>query len=303
MTAPPAGLIAQAPLAPLTTLRIGGPAAWLAEVDSAGKLDEVLAWARTSRLRHLILGLGSNVLVDDRGVDGLVIRLGGAFAEWSQDPASGLVRAGGGVQLQRLGARLAGDGHAACAFMACIPGTVGAAVRINAGTTRWGEMADVLVSAEVLAGDGTVRTLAAADLALAYRSSRLCADPAAVVLSALIDPGPRAAGDGGRERLAAITRERAGRQPRSARTCGSVFKRPAGGEPAGWYLDRAGMRGLRHGDAQVADEHANWIVNRGAATAADVRALIAEGTARVQAQFGVMLQREVIYLPEDLWTS
>ena len=216
--------------------------------------------------------------------------------------ADGVVKAGAGVYLPHFAATLARRGWAGFEFLIGIPGTVGAAVRLNAGTGPHQEMADILKSVTVLTSDLQLRTFSAAALQFGYRHSLLMAHPRWLVLEAeffLRDQAPPL-------ELAAthrrIIQQRRAKFPPEKLTCGSVFKNPPQGPPAGWLIDQCGFKGKSVGDAQVSTHHANFIINRGRATAAHLQALIADIQETIWQKHAIHLEREVVFLPEDLLT-
>jgi UDP-N-acetylmuramate dehydrogenase len=195
---------------------------------------------------------------------------------------------------------MARRGWAGFEFLIGIPGTVGAAVRLNAGTGPRQEMADILKSVTILTSELHLHTFTAAELELGYRHSRLLAHPTWLVLEAeffLRDIAPPQELARAHRR---IIQQRRVKFPPEKLTCGSVFKNPPQGPGAGWLIDQCGFKGRSQGDAQVSTHHANFIINRGRATAADMKALMAEIQEKVWKQHGIRLEREVIFLPDDL---
>lgn len=284
---------ADVPLAPRTTWKIGGPARWLVEVTELASLSPLLASLARAEIRWAVLGNGSNVLVSDRGFDGAVIVLEGALAtvELARDAAPGEARAhrviaGGGASLTKL-LRLVKDEHLADLWvLGGVPGSVGGAVKMNAGT-RWGEVSDALVEV-VLARASGLGTVPAAALGLSYRHSAIDAD--AIVARAIF-----AVGDADLEtrgKLDEVLAYRKATQPLQHPSCGSVFANPPG-DSAGRLVEAAGLKGFRVGAMQVAEQHANWILNTGGGTAAEATRLIAHIQAEVEARFGVLLRPEV----------
>ena len=213
-----------------------------------------------------------------------------------------IVKAGAGVYLPHFAATLARRGWAGFEFLIGIPGTVGAAVRLNAGTGPGQEMADILKSVTVLTSELQLRTIPAADLQLGYRHSLLLDHPRWLVVEAEFFLRQQASF----RELAAVHRriilQRQAKFPPEKLTCGSVFKNPPQGPPAGWLIDQCGFKGRSIGDAQVSTRHANFIINRGRASAADMQALIAEIQETVWKQHTIRLEREVVFLPDDLLT-
>ena len=276
------------PLAPRTTWKIGGAARWLCEVATQDALVSLLATLRDGGLRWAVLGNGSNVLVSDQGFGGVVIVLVGELAtvriERIERGEPHLVFAGGGASLTKL-LRLAKDeGLDGLWVLGGVPGTVGGAVKMNAGT-RWGEVSDTLRSVVLATADGA-RSVAAADLGLAYRHSRFDG----IVATATFAVGDADAAM--RAKLDEVLAYRKGSQPLQWPSCGSVFANPAG-ESAGRLIEAVGLKGHRIGGVEVSTQHANWILNVGDATAADATALIELCRRRVFEAFGVELRPEV----------
>ncbi|PXA98006.1 UDP-N-acetylenolpyruvoylglucosamine reductase, partial [Nostoc sp. 3335mG] len=232
------------------------------------------------------LGLGSNLIVRDGGVPGIVVRLGKPFAKVAAD--SLILTCGGGASGILVSSTARDAGIAGVEFLRSIPGTVGGFVRMNGGAYGR-EVADVLVDAQVVTRDGTLTTLAPAELNYRYRHSDL--PDGAIVVAATFrgEAGDPAAIQAEMDRIAAA---REASQPLRSKTGGSTFKNPDGHKA--WALvDAAGCRGLRKGDAQVSEKHCNFLLNTGNATSADIEALGEEVRAKVQAQSGVTLEWEI----------
>jgi UDP-N-acetylmuramate dehydrogenase len=293
---------ADEPLAAYTTLRVGGAASALVRAESAADLAHVARVCARLQRPWLILGRGSNLLVADDGWPGVVVLLGRAFRgvevlPAGRDPAelpvgtAVRVRAGAAEPMPVLAARLARLGLGGLAFGVAIPGSLGGAVRMNAGA-HGGEMRDVLQHAEVVRLDreGACERIPAAALAMAYRHSRLPAD--AVVVAAELrleraDDSTLAAD------MAEMKRWRREHQPINEPSCGSVFRNPDG-DSAGRLIDSAGMKGHRVGGAAVSRVHANFITVSPGASATDVAAVIRAVRERVAAVHGVRLRTEVV---------
>lgn len=274
------------PLAPLTTYRLGGRAALYCEPESREDLALVKEVVRQSGLEPLVIGRGSNLLVAEGGFAGLVIRLGEGFASATRDGTR--VVAGAAMALPQL-ARWAGErALTGLEFGVGIPASVGGAVRMNAGG-HGGEIAQVLVSAEVCDFFGEDRTWPAEELAYSYRHSAL--GPGALVWSAEFELAVDDV-ESIRERMAEITRWRREHHPGGAGNAGSVFKNPSG-SAAGLLIDEAGLKGLRVGGATVSEKHANFIVAGEDATPHDVYELMREVRHRVFEASGVVLEPEV----------
>lgn len=275
-----------APLAARTTLRIGGPARFFAEVADAPALARVLKFASSEDLPVLVLGKGSNLLVPDAGFPGVVLVLAGAFRETRVEGTE--IVAGGGVSLMALAVAARDAGLAGLEDVSGIPSSVGGAVRINAGSYG-SEIFDVLVSATLVSREGRAQTVAAAEIPHAYRWTALC-DTGDVVAEARFllskkSPGAVAA------RMAEVAAKRSGALPKQP-NAGSIFKNPPG-RFAGALLEECGLKGRRVGGAEVSSVHANVIVNTGGATAEDVKRLMEEMKMAVQDKFGVELQPEI----------
>ncbi|MBD0330156.1 MAG: UDP-N-acetylmuramate dehydrogenase [Thermoleophilia bacterium] len=274
------------PLARLTTLGTGGPARRFARPATVEELRRALAFAAEERLDVVVVGLGSNVLAADEGVDALVLRLTGELAAVEDDGAR--LRGGGGaanaVALHRARAAGLGGFEFACA----IPGTLGGGVRMNAGAYG-SDFAAVLERALVVgAGDASWRI--PAELGLAYRRSSLGpGEVVAVVELRLrrVDP------DVVKARVRELNGARKAAQPTNRRTFGSVFKNPVHELSAGRMLEACGLKGFRIGGAQISPKHANFIENADGARSADALALMAEARRRARERFGVELEREV----------
>ena len=273
------------PLAPRTWFRVGGPARLLFTPADADDLAAFLR-ARPRELPVVPLGVASNVLVRDGGIDGVVVRLTGALAE--VELVDGLLVAGAGASDRRIALAAARAGLAGLEFMVGIPGTIGGSVRMNAGAFG-GETADRLVWAEVLDPEGRCHRLARDELGLAYRHSALPAGWIVLRAAFRLTPGDPAAIQ---RRMAAIKAERARSQPLHVATGGSTFKNPPGARA--WELiDRAGCRGLRLGQAMVSEKHCNFLVNLGGARAWELERLGEEVRRRVRAATGVTLEWEI----------
>lgn len=276
------------PLGPKTTLRVGGTARCYAEPAGEHDLALLLGEAARMGVPVLMLGRGSNVLIPDAGVRALVIRLSGAgWQEFSPLP-DGTVWVGAGLRLKELCGLAAAQGLAGFEFLEGIPGTLGGALRMNAGAMGGG-MFDVVASVRIMLPTGETRTLRREEFHVAYR---VCQELAGVIaLGAVLAPVAKADSATVREKIAALQARRHETQPRES-SAGCMFKNPAG-TSAGLEIDRAGLKGLRIGDAEVSTVHANFIINRGHATSAEVVALMREVRARVREARGVELEPEV----------
>ncbi|WP_085809042.1 UDP-N-acetylmuramate dehydrogenase [Sphingomonas sp. TZW2008] len=282
----PTRLRQNAPLAPLVWFKSGGAADFLLEPGSVDDLAKFLA-NLDSAVPVMALGLGSNLIVRDGGVRGIVVRLGKPFATVERIDATTL-RCGGGASGILVSSTARDAGIAGLEFLRSIPGTVGGFVRMNGGAYGR-ETADVLVDCDVVLRSGERHTLMASDLGYTYRHSAL--PDGAIVVGATFRgaPGDPAAIQAEMNRIAA---SREASQPLRSKTGGSTFKNPSGHKA--WQLvDAAGCRGLRRGDAQVSEKHTNFLLNLGSATSADIEALGEEVRARVKAESGVTLEWEI----------
>jgi UDP-N-acetylmuramate dehydrogenase len=273
-------------LSRFTTLGTGGPARAFARPESVDELREALAWAAAEGMDAVSVGLGSNLLVADEGVDALVLKLAGELAAVEVDET--ILRAGGGaanaVALHRARAAELGGFEFACA----IPGTAGGGVRMNAGAYG-GDWAGVLERALVVSADRSEwRT--PQELGLRYRSSDLHPGEVVAQVEFRLEPRPAAQI---KATIAELQEQRKAAQPTNKRTFGSVFKNPEHELSAGRMLEACGLRGHRVGGAQISPRHANFIENADGARSADAIALIAEGRRRAREQFGVVLEHEV----------
>lgn len=281
-------LAAGAPLAPLTTIRVGGPADWLCRASSSGQVVAALRWAREHEVPVAVVGRGSNLLVSDEGFRGLALRLAGPLAGIRVSGTD--LWCGGGASLPRAVQRAAAHGLTGLEFGASIPGTAGGAVAMNAGA-HGGELAGVLRWAVVCSADGR-RRIGREQLDLGYRRSALAPGEVVSMAGFALTPGDpaRIAAD-----LAAFRGHRRATQPQGVRTFGSVFTNPAG-DSAGRLLEAAGCKGLRIGGARFSPVHANFIEADPDCRAADVLALMSEGRRRVATAGGPCLHPEVRYL-------
>lgn len=303
------------PLAPYTIYKIGGPARYFAEARNADDLRESLAYAAEKKAPFFIMGAGSNVLVADKGYDGMVIRMTG-----------GEVRADGerlvadaGVMMARAAGEAARAGLMGFEWGIGVPGTIGGSVRGNAGCFG-GEMKDVVASVEVFdAKKVSILNSQVSDCEFGYRDSIFKRHPEWVVLSATmkLKKGETAAIQSEMRRMSA---ERAAKQDIGTKSCGCIFKNPAWPKsaeekekllrehpelvrffgyshiPASFLIDRAGLKGTCVGHGCVSRAHANFFVNQGGGTAADIRALAALAKEKVRSLFGIALQEEIQYV-------
>ncbi|WP_416907984.1 MAG: UDP-N-acetylmuramate dehydrogenase [Polymorphobacter sp.] len=278
-------LVADAPLAPLVWFKAGGRADWLFEPADLADLQGFLRQL-SDDVPVMALGLGSNLIIRDGGVPGVVVRLGKAFAGVSVE--GDMLVCGGGASGISVASSARDTGLAGLEFLRGIPGTVGGFVRMNGGAYGR-EVADILVDCEVVTRDGSCRTLSLAELGYSYRHSALLVG--AIVVSARFRGVPGKPEDIAAE-MARIAAAREASQPLRSRTGGSTFKNPPGHKA--WALvDEAGCRGLTRGGAQVSEKHTNFLINTGEASAADIEALGEEVRARVKAHSGIELEWEI----------
>ncbi|HZP59849.1 MAG TPA: UDP-N-acetylmuramate dehydrogenase [Opitutaceae bacterium] len=276
-------------LAAKTTMRVGGAARLYAEPASVADLQVLLRAARERGVEIFFLGRGSNLIVPDEGVDGLVIALGHEHWQRFELRPDGRIWAGAGLRLKNLCGLASRAGLVGFEFLEGIPGSVGGALRMNAGAMG-GWIFDVVEEVEMMTLAGEVKTLRKADMHVAYRH---CAElHEAIALGALLRPAAQADTESISRQIDVYRRKRHETQPREP-SAGCVFKNPPGSS-AGRLIDEAGLKGERVGDAEVSPVHANFIVNRGHATSADVIALMRRVRARVREARGIELEPEVL---------
>ena len=283
------------PLARFTTMRVGGPADLFATVHNAHELRGLVRFARTRGLPHLILGRGSDVVIADAGVRGLVIQVRAEGSRVTDERYT----AEAGVQMARAATETQRAGLTGLEFGLAIPGTVGGAVWANAGAHD-SEVAGVLESARVLDALGNEAIVPVAELGLGYRDSRFKhGDPGAdaprdLIVEATFRLAP-ADPDTIKDRLDEIRHWRQAHQPLGLPSAGSVFRNPPG-DSAGRLVDAAGLKGMRIGGAAVSEKHANFIVNDQKGTASDVRRLAEQVRTAVLARHGVALEFEIEFV-------
>jgi UDP-N-acetylenolpyruvoylglucosamine reductase len=300
MSAPPAGVRGDFPLARLTTVRTGGAAEWFGRPGSEEELVEMLRWAEGEGLEVGVIGSGSNLLVADDGFHGLAIKLDGDLARIERE--GDRVLCGGGARLPSAAAKTASWGLGGLEFGINIPGTAGGAVRMNANAYG-GQLARVLEWVEVATSSGADRR-APEQLGFSYRRSNLRPGEVVARASFRLRPGDP---EEIRATMATMRERRREAQPSGIKTFGSTFKNPederAEGRTAGQLLEAAGCRGLRHGGARFSEKHANFVENEDGATTSEVLELMAEGRRRVHERFEIVLEPEVQLLGEVRWPS
>lgn len=291
------------PLRDYTSFAIGGPAAALITVQDLGELQGLLLFFVEHRIKWRIIGRGTNLLVSDTGFDGVILLLGKGFGGLSRvdggvDGGS-IVQAGAGCSLARLGSWCEDQGLSGLEFVAGIPGTIGGAVIMNAGA--WGcELSEVLVAVTVVTPSGQVCILPRSELDFGYRiwhdlyrRQGATDDAAARWVVVAVELQCVAADQEQIRSLAQSYRQkRQGKQPKREPNAGSFFKNPDG-DAAGRLIEASGLKGLRVGGAMVSPVHANFLVNSGGATAADVLELMEKVRVRVQEDSGILLEPEV----------
>lgn len=275
------------PLARRTWWRVGGPADLYVEIGTRAQLAGLARAVAETEVPLLVMGNASNLLVADAGVRGVVARLTGDLAQASRD--GGVLRIGGGARLVQLLQRAERERWTGLQMVAGVPGTMGGAVRMNAGT-KLGEVSDGLVDVDLVLAGGEHGTVPASALRLGYRHSDL--PPGAIVAEARMRTGEGDPDLVFRE-IAQHLRYRAETQPIDQPTCGSTFRNPPG-HTAGRLIEAAGLKGHRVGGAIVSEKHANFLVNTGTATASDLQALIRTVQERVAERHGVALVPEVV---------
>jgi len=276
---------ARADLGKMTWFRVGGPAEVLFSPADAEDLAAFLA-ARPEDVPVTVIGLGSNMLVRDGGVPGVVIHLGKAFSTISVEGMT--VRCGGGAVDATVATAARDAAIAGMEFLTGIPGTIGGALRMNAGAYER-EIKDIFTSATALDAKGGVQKLSFADMGFTYRHTNVAEDWIFIGAELTGTPGDRHEITG---RIRQIRSEREGSQPTQARTGGSTFANPPGVKA--WALiDAAGLRGHQIGGAQISAKHTNFLINTGTATAADIEALGEEARRRVKETAGIDLQWEI----------
>jgi UDP-N-acetylmuramate dehydrogenase len=285
-------LIANAPIGPLTWFRVGGPAEMLFRPADEADLAEFLA-ATPADIPVTVIGVGSNLLVRDGGIGGVTIRLGRGFAEIYA--GSDQLRAGAGALDLNVSLTAAQEGIAGLEFLSGVPGTIGGALRMNAGAYG-SEIKDVLIQAEAIDRNGAIHTLSAAEIELSYRH---CGVPEDWVFTGALLQGSREGPAVIAAKMAEIKAAREASQPIRARTGGSTFANPIG-DHAWRLIDAAGCRGLRRGGAMMSEKHTNFLINAGDATAADIEGLGEEVRRRVYAKFGIVLEWEIRRLGRPL---
>ena len=288
----PGQVLVQEPMSQHTSFHIGGPADILVIPSSVQGLLQVLELARTWQVPVTVIGNGTNLLVRDKGIRGLIIKLGNAIKEWQVE--SSRITFSSGLSLA-MAAHVALDaGLTGMEFAAGIPGSVGGAIYMNAGAYG-GEMKNIVTEVTVLDRQGQTRIIPAEEMCFGYRSSAIQGTEN-LILAATVQLQP---GDPEKitAKMADLAARRRDKQPLELPSAGSTFKRPAGNF-AGTLIDKAGLKGFSVGDAQVSVKHAGFIVNTGHASCADVLQLITAVQEKVFASAGIHLEPEVLIIGE-----
>ena len=275
------------PMSRHTTFRIGGPADYFVMPSENGQIRDVIRMCREQAVPYYVMGNGSNLLVGDRGFRGVIIQIGRNMSRI--DVAGTRIRVQAGALLSKVASAALEASLAGMEFASGIPGTLGGALRMNAGAYG-GEMKDIVRGAEVLTAEGEIRQLLVDELGMGYRTSVIARnDYVALGAELSLEPGdPKEI----RAKMEELKRRRIEKQPLEYGSAGSTFKRPEG-HFAGKLIEEAGLRGYTVGGAQVSEKHCGFVINRGGATAADVMQLMRDVTERVKENSGVTLEPEV----------
>ena len=274
-----------APLKDLVWFRAGGAAEVLFRPADADDLASFLA-AKPGDMRVSVIGVGSNLLVRDGGIPGVVIRLPASFGKVAVDGVR--IRAGAAALDAAVSRAAADAGVSGLEFLRGIPGTIGGALKMNAGCYG-NEIKDIFVEATAIDGDGNKHVLKPGDMGFVYRKSNV---PDDFIFVEAVFEGVKDKSSAVRGRMEALLEQREAAQPIKSKTGGSTFKNPPG-HKAWQLIENAGCRGMTHGGAQVSEKHCNFLINTGTATAADIEALGEEIRARVKEEFGIELEWEI----------
>ena len=287
------GVLREEPMKNHTTFRVGGPAEYFVTVSATEELQGVIKLCNSHGVDWFVLGNGSNLLVSDAGVRGVIVRLGGEFSECeikeNVDDGTADAVAGAGMLLSAFAMRLAKKGFSGFEFAAGIPGSVGGAVMMNAGAYG-GEIKDCITEAEIVTAEGEIKVLSAEELKLSYRHSVLMEEKGIVTKARFSFP------IGSKlyilSNIEMLSRKRKEKQPLEYPSAGSTFKRPEG-YFAGKLIMDAGLAGKQIGGAAVSEKHCGFVINKDNATAADIYALMQYVTRMVEETSGVRLEPEV----------
>lgn len=285
------------PLSKHTTYRIGGPAKAFVLVNSVAALNTAMAACLADECPWVLVGKGSNLLVADAGFPGVALSLAGEFRNWNFDEETHRVVVGAGTILSRLVQEVFHRGYSGMEFAVGTPGTVGGALRMNAGTKDdW--IGSRVISVTTFVPGAGLKRYAGSDIEWAYRSTSFSPDEIIVECELQLEP---AVSGSIHDRMKTLLDKRKASQPLEYPSCGSVFKNPEG-HSAGQLIDSVGLKGSLCGGAQISEKHANFIVNKNNASASDVRTLIERAQEKVKEHYGIELQPEVKFLgfEEDL---
>lgn len=276
----------------ITTMAVGGKCSYYVAPQSIEDLQDVVRICRDRDARMVLIGNGSNIIVDDEGLDGIVVHIGKGLSRMRLDQQ--LLYAEAGATLPNMAFKMAKEGVKGFEFMVSIPGTVGGAVMMNAGSSGK-ELSDVLHSVTYLDENGDCRTKLAEECGLSFRHSGFTGTRN-IILSAVF----HAPYDDDKNKPMLATREianvRKKKFPMNVATVGSTFKSPANGPHPGQCIEAVGLKGYQIGNAEISPVHGNWIINRGNAASQDVKDLIQLMQSTVAAQLGIEMEQEVIYV-------
>ncbi|MBP5304350.1 MAG: UDP-N-acetylmuramate dehydrogenase [Lachnospiraceae bacterium] len=276
------------------TFKVGGPADYFVTVGDVESFGAMVNYAKTNKIPYIILGNGSNVIVKDKGIRGIVFSMLNSEILSSRLLFDGLACAGAGAKMSTLALECANAGYSGLEFSGGIPGSVGGGVYMNAGAYG-GALGDLLYSVQILGEDGFMKEIPASECPMAYRDTRFM-KTGKIIIGAkfkLKEDDPEAI----LARMKDLNEQRRAKQPLEYPSAGSTFKRPEG-YFAGKLIQDAGLKGFTVGGAEVSEKHAGFVINKGGATAADILDLIEEVQEKVYAEFGVRLEREVRVLGE-----
>ena len=276
-------------LAPLTTFKMGGKVPLLAEPRNRGEFVAVIRSLREEGLTFRILGGGANVLVDDRGLDDVIVLTGGIAFMIRESEDTRVLRLGAGLSIPQFVQAVRRMKRTGAECLVGIPGSIGGATVMNAGG-RHGWFSDIVRRVSILTPESEEQEHEVGDLTFGYRKSIFGGDVIVLETIVELEPGDRDRSD---EMIRQYLKEKSVAQPLTERSAGCVFKNPPG-DSAGKILDRAGAKGMTHGGAAVSEKHANFLVNRGGATLADVRGLIGDMQQAALEKCGVELETEVL---------
>ena len=297
-------LLENEPMNKHTSFKVGGPARYFVKAESLDDLKKALDLAREKGIQFFILGNGTNLLVSDKGFDGVIITLAGDFSS-IEDLGNGAFKVGAAIPLGRFARSVLKQGFAGIHKLAGIPGTLGGAIYMNAGAYGQ-EIGTSCTQVTVLDSDGNIREFAASECGFGYRQSVFQKNNAIILSATFLLPTTASLGKTTTDleaELAECMAKRKASQPLNMPNAGSTFKRLSVGAadtPAqiapGYYIEQAGLKGYRIGDAEVSTIHANFIVNAGGATASDIKQLSEFVQQKVTEKFGIKLHREIILL-------